>query len=182
MIIIRNLYEDDNLITYKDIALSFTELTRQRSIAIDSLRSEAKSLYECFVDSLLLPLEERAIKDERGDKRSIASIEQRSGGTGDYVRRSPLALESPDANDIAFRMCVILDYTPPRISILPVYVMLSHDGGMIKVRLSLSEMDEAASVFYVSRGGEKDRYDETAECIKNLLMKGISDRRPNISV
>ncbi|EAA8037435.1 hypothetical protein JRK10_004884 [Salmonella enterica] len=178
MIIIRNLHEDDNLITYKDIALSFTELTRQRSIAIDSLRSEAKSLYECFVDSLALPLEGRVIKDER----AVASIEQRSGGTGDYVRRSPLALESPDANDIAFRMCVILDYTPPRISILPVYVMLSHDGGMIKVRLSLSEMDDEASVFYVSRCGEKDRYDETAECIKNLLMKGISDRRPNIPV
>lgn len=176
----RNLYEGYGLITYKDITLSYADLIRQVSIATDSLRSEAKSLYDCFVDSLSLV--EPFIKDANGEKRPIVTIEQRSGGGGDYVRRSSAALESPDASNIAFRLCIVLDYSPPRVSILPVYASLSHSDGIIRVGLSLSGTDEAASVFYVSRGGEKDRYNEVAECIKSLVMKGISDRKPDISV
>ncbi|EBU3913278.1 hypothetical protein CWK15_17960 [Salmonella enterica] len=168
------------LITYKDITLSYADLIRQISIATDLLRSEAKSLYDCFVDSLSLA--EPFIKDANGEKRPIVTIEQRSGDGGDYVRRSSAALESPDASNIAFCLCIMLDYSPPRVSIIPVYASLSHSDGMIKVGLSLSVADEAARVFYVSRGGEKDRYNEVAECIKSLVMKGISDRKPDISV
>lgn len=168
------------MITYKDITLSYADLIRQISIATDLLRSEAKSLYDCFIGSLSLT--EPFIKDADGEKRPIVTIEQRSGDGGDYVRRSSAALESPDASNIAFCLCIMLDYSPPRVSIIPVYVSLSHSDGMIKVGLSLSVAGEAASVFYVSRGGEKDRYNEVAECIKSLVMKGISDRKPDISV
>ncbi|EEJ7180321.1 hypothetical protein RL87_003716, partial [Salmonella enterica subsp. enterica] len=79
MFIFHTVQEDKLLTTYKDIVQSYADLQKRNAITRDTLRKEAKDLFECYVGSL--NLESRVIVCDGQDAESLC--EDFMGKSGD---------------------------------------------------------------------------------------------------
>lgn len=173
MFIFHTVQEDKLLTTYKDIVQSYADLQKRNAMTRDTLRKEAKDLFECYVSSL--NLESRVIDTPQG-KRGIASVEQNRQNDR-YVECSPLALDISPDNTMEFRISLIIATSPKGTTLIPAYIQLGLCEGMVKVVLSLSNSkSDRHAELYVSSGEGTGRYSEVAEYIKGMMMQFIADQ------
>ncbi|ASD86139.1 hypothetical protein K1077_000147 [Salmonella enterica] len=173
MFIFHAVQEDKLLTTYKDIVQSYADLQKRNAMTRDTLRKEAKDLFECYVSSL--NLESRVIDTAQG-KRGIVSVEQ-DRQNDRYVECSPLALDISPDNTMEFRISLIIATSPKGTTLIPAYIQFGLCEGMVKVVLSLSNSkSDRHAELYVSSGEGVDRYSEVAEYIKGMMMQFIADQ------
>lgn len=170
MFIFQSLPEVCPMITYSDIQHAYDEMRRHNARVYDSLRREVKLLKTCYARSL-------SGESSAPDMDRLVRIE-RMADSGRYEECSPSCLGMNKDGVIEFRVCTLINETPTGNMFVPAYITMEYCDNLIKVCMSLSNgRSDKRAELYVSRGEEVERYEETAEYIKSMLMCFIDDQK-----
>ncbi|HIG9582855.1 TPA: hypothetical protein ACYEKW_004351 [Escherichia coli] len=163
------------MITYSDIQHAYGEMQRHNALIQDALRQEVKLLKECYVRSL--GCEGVSSASTQPDMERLVRIE-RITEVGKYEKCAASCLPISKDGVIEFRICTLINETPTGNMFIPAYITVEYCDNLIKVGMSLSNSrSDKRAELYVSRGDESERYEETAEYIKSMIMCFIADQK-----
>lgn len=163
------------MITYSDMQHAYSEMTRHNALIQDALRREVKLLKACYVRSL--SCEGDSFVNVQPDMGRLVRIE-RMAESGLYEKCAASCLPMNKDGVIEFRICTSINETPAGNMFIPAYITMEYCDNLIKVGMSLSNSrSDKRAELYVSRGEETERYEETVEYIKSMIMCFINDQK-----
>ncbi|WP_248423952.1 hypothetical protein, partial [Escherichia coli] len=175
MFVFYPLLEIVSMVTYSDIKHAYGEMQRHNALIQDALRQEVKLLKECYVRSL--GCEDISSASTQPGAGELVRIERVTEG-GKYEKCAAACLPMSKDGVIEFRICTLINETPTGNMFIPAYITMEYCDNLIKVCMSLSNgRSDKRAELYVSRGEEVQRYEETAEYIKSMLMCFIADQK-----